>query len=138
MEALKNLIKNIALFLLVGAIPSIGWASGYFAAFSWTSFFLLLGGCFGILWFKERQNTQILKNILLTHQEGWALCEGDQILIRSPLFPTSSLQAFKSFFHADFFQDIEAAINGLIYKNIPFHIKTPTAQGSSIYTLKGE
>src|SRR3990167_5057699 len=138
MEAFKSLTKNIALFLLVGAIPSIGWASGYFTAFSWTSFFLLLGGCFCILWLKERQNAQMLKNILLTRKEGWALCEGDQIITRSPFFPTSSLQTLMSFFHPDFLQEVESAINGLIYKNAPFQIKVPTAQSASIYALKGE
>lgn len=138
MEALKSLIKNIALFLLVGAIPSIGWASGYFTAFSWTTFFLLLGGWFCVLWFKERQNAQALKTILLTCKEGWALCEGDQLIIRSPFFPTSSLQTLKSFFHPDFSQEVEAAINGLIYKNVPFQIKVPTAQNVSVYTIKGE
>lgn len=138
MEAFKTLIKNIALFFLVGAIPSIGWASGYFTAFSLASFFLLLGGFFCILWFKERQNAQTLKNILLTRNEDWALCEGDQIIMCSPLFPASSLQAFKAFFHPDFLQEVEMAINGLIHKNVPFQIKIPTSQNVSIYALRGE
>lgn len=138
MEAFKSLIKNIALFLLIGAVPSIGWASGHFTAFSWASFFLFLGGGACILWLKERQNAQILKTILQTRKEGWALCEGDQISLRSSLFPSSSLQTFTSFFHPDFLQEIEEAINGLIYKNVPFQIKAPTAHNISIYALRGE
>jgi signal transduction histidine kinase len=138
MEAYKSLIKNLALFLFIGAIPSIGWASGYFLAFSWASLFLLLGGCFSILWLKERQNTQTLKNILLTRDDAWALCEGDQILDHSPFFPSRSLQSFKEFVHPDVLQEVESAINELIHKNFPFKLKIHAAKGNAIYSFEGE
>jgi len=138
MEALKSLIKNIALFLFIGAIPSVGWASGYFLPFSWASLFLLLGGCLCIIWLKERQATQTLRNILIAHEDGWALCEGDQIIDRSPSFPSDSLQSFKAFLHPDTLQEVETAITALICKNLPFKIKVHAANSNAIYTLEGK
>lgn len=138
MEAHKNLIKNIALFLLIGALPSMGWASGYFAALSWTSFSLLFAGCICILWQKERQSTHSLRTILLTSEDGWALCEGDQIIDRSPCFPSQSLQSFKAFLHPDVLQEVELALSRLIYKNLHFKIKVHAAEGDDIYILEGK
>jgi PAS domain-containing protein len=138
MEEHKTLIKNIVLFLLIGAVPSFGWASGFFTAFSWASFFLLGGGCFCILWLKERHNAQDLKDILLTRKEGWALCKGDEIVSYSPFFPASSLQDLKSFFHVDVLQEVEGAINALVHKHVSFYLKLPVADSAAIYALKGE
>lgn len=138
MEAHKNLIKNIALFLFIGAIPSIGWASGYFLAFSWASFFLLVGGCFCILWLKERQNTQALKDILLTRDDAWALCEGDHLMDRSPFFPCDSLQSFKDFLHPDDLKEVELVVDKLIHNDSSFKIKVRAAKGSAIYSFEGE
>lgn len=138
MEAHKNLIKNIALFLFIGAIPSIGWASGYFVAFSWATLFLLSGGVFCILWLKERQNTQALKSILATRDDAWALCERDRIIGRSPFFPCESLPSFKQFLHPDIYLEADAAINSLIHKNLPFKMKVHAAKGNAIYAFEGE
>ncbi|MBA3813202.1 MAG: PAS-domain containing protein [Alphaproteobacteria bacterium] len=132
------MIKNIALFLFIGAVPSIGWASGYFSAFSWASLFLLLGGVFCMLWLTERQNTRTLKHILLTRDDAWALCEGDQIIDRSPFFPGHSLQSFKDFLHPDVFHEVESAINELINKGVCFKIQIHPAKGNAIYAFEGE
>lgn len=137
MEAFKNLIKNIALFLLIGAIPSIGWASGWFTAFSWASFALLLGGCFCILWLKERQSAQNLRDILLTRDDKWALCEGDQIIASSPSFPSQSLHSLKTFFHPTIAQEVEQAVSDLIYKNLSFQLTVHAVEGNAIYSFEG-
>lgn len=138
MGALNNLIKNIALFLFIGVVPSVGWASGYFIVFSWTSFFLLLGGCFWILWLKERQSAQILKNILLIRGEAWALCEGEQIIDQSPSFPSSSLQSFKAFLNPEDIKEVDAAIAGLVHKRVPFQITVHAFESKAIYAFEGE
>lgn len=138
MGAFKSLIKNIALFLFIGVIPSIGWASGYFIVFSWASFFLLLGGYLCILWLKERQTSQTLRNILLMRGEAWALCEGEQIIDQSPFFPSCSLQSFKAFLHPDCLLEVESSINGLIKKRTPFKITVYLVESNAVYSFEGE
>lgn len=138
MEAYDNLIKNIALFLFIGAIPSLCWAGGLFPAFSLTSFFLLLAGVFCILWIKSRTSSQMLRKLISTRSEAWALCEGNQIIDRSPSFPTDSLEALKLFLHPNSLQNIEAAIRALIEDNIRFQLKVHAAESSATYSLEGE
>lgn len=138
MEAFKSLIRNIALFIFIGAIPSIGWASGYVAAFSWTTFFLFLGGFFCVLWLKERQNHHVLRNILLTHEDAWAVWEGDQAIDKSSSFSADSLQSFKKFIHFDNLQEVELAIDKLVHTNLPFKINVNAAEGQSVYSLSGK
>ena len=138
MEAFKNLIKNIILFLLVGVVPSACWAGGLFYAFSWASFFLLIGGFFCILWLKARNSSHILRKLLLSRQEAWALCEKDQIIDHSPSFPGGSLQSFKAFLHPSSLPKVQSAIAELIHKNLPFQMRVHAAAHDAIYTLEGE
>jgi len=138
MGAYKNLIKNIFLFLFVGAAPSLCWAAGFFTAFSWASFFLLLGGLFCILWIKARHSSQTLRSLLLSRDEAWAICEGNQIIERSPSFPGDSLEAFKNFLHPDALLKVEFAIETLIYENTPFQMKVRANEGEAIYSFRGE
>ena len=138
MGAFKNLTKNIVLFLVIGVIPSIGWASGYFTAFSWASFLLLFGGCLCILWLKERQAAQTLRNILLTRSEAWALCEGEQIVDQSPSFPSCSLQSFKDFLHPDCLKAVETSIHELIHRKLSFQITVHALESKAIYAFEGE
>lgn len=138
MEAYKNLIKNIVLFLFIGAVPSLCWAGGLFSAFSLTSFFLLLSGFLCILWIKSLNSSQFFRKVLLTRGEAWALCEGNQIIDRSPSFPADSLEALKLFLHPASLQDIEEAIAQLIKERTAFQIKAQAVEGSAIYLLEGE
>lgn len=138
MEAFKNLIKNIALFLLIGAIPSLGWASGILTPLSWPSAFLFLAGVFCILWIKARNAAQSLRKILLTRGEAWALWEGYQIVERSPTFPSDSFESFQSFVHPNSLSDIERSLRHLIHENVPFQLRIRVAGGDAIYSLEGE
>ncbi|MBS0271940.1 MAG: PAS-domain containing protein [Proteobacteria bacterium] len=138
MEAYENLIKNVALFLFIGAIPSLCWAGGLFPAFSLPSFFLLLAGFFCILWFKSRTTSQLLRKLILSRGEAWALCEGDQIIDRSPSFPTDSIDALKLFLHPNALQSIDSALKALIEDNVPFQLKVHAAESNATYSLEGE
>jgi len=137
MEASKNLIKSIILFLFIGVLPSLGWATGLFNLFSWSSFFLLLGGFFCILWLKARKSAQTYRKLLLSHGEVWALSEGEQIIDRSPSFPGDSFQSFKSFLDANSLQKVETAMNSLVHQNLPFHLTIHGRESEAIYTLEG-
>jgi signal transduction histidine kinase/transcriptional regulator with PAS, ATPase and Fis domain len=138
MEAYKNLIKNIVLFLFIGAVPSICWAAGLFAAFSWPSFFLLLGSIFCILWLKARGSSQILRKILLAREEEWAICEGDQIIEHSPYFPANTLSSFKTFLHPNALLKVETALAELIHDEIAFQMRIHTSESDAIYAFEGE
>lgn len=138
MEAYKNLIKNIALFLFIGAIPSFCWASGIFPALSWASFFLLLGGLFCILWLKTRTTSQAFRQLLLTRGDAWGICEGTQIIDHSPSFPGGTLQFVIDFFHADCLPNIKAAIDDLIHQKVPFQVRAQAAVSDAFYVLEGE
>ena len=138
MEALKNLIKNIALFLLVGVIPSTCWAGGFFSAFSWSSCFLLIGVFSCFLWIKARNSSQSLRKVLLSREEAWALCEGEQIIDRSPSFPGDSLQSFEAFLHPASLPRVKSAIKGLLQKNLPFQMRIHAGAHDAIYAFEGE
>ncbi len=138
MEASKNLIKNIALFLFIGAIPSILWAAGYLTPMSLSSLFLLLAGCFCILWLKTYNTAQSLKKLLLTRGEIWAICEGDQIVDRSSSFPGNSLESLKDFLNSDSLAKVEPALSNLIHHHVPFQIRVQAAESEAIYSLDGE
>lgn len=133
----KKLIKNIALFLLVGAIPLVAWASGFLEAFSWASGFLLLGGVLCLLWLRERHTNQALKRVLMTCGDGWAVYEGNQLLDCSPAFPVTDLQAFKDFFHLDASLDIERAIARLMHDRCSFQITVRSAEGNDAFIFEG-
>lgn len=137
MEAFKNLIKNIALFLFIGAVPSICWAGGFFAAFSWPSFFLILASVFCILWLKVRSSAHLLRKLLLTQGEEWAICEGDQIIDHSPYFPADSLVAFKAFLHPDSLIKVQTPLARLLHENLPFQLRVDARGSKAAYTLKG-
>ncbi len=137
MEAFK-IIKNTALFLFIGAVPSICWAAGLFSAVSWPSLFLLLACLFCILWLKSRTNSQNLKNLLLTRREEWALCEGDQIIDHSTGFPATSLSEFKSFLDTEAAPKVSSAINALIRNNKPFQMRVTDSIDGFNYQLNGE
>jgi|GEM_PF-4757503 len=137
MEAFKNLIKNIALFLFIGAVPSICWASGLFAAFSWPSFFLILASIFCILWLKARTSAHLLRQLLLTQGEEWAICEGDQIVDHSPYFPADSLSAFKAFLHPDSLVKVQTPLARLFHENLPFQMRVDARGSNAAYMLKG-
>jgi len=137
MEAFKNLIKNIALFLFIGAVPSICWASGLFAAFSWPSFFLILASIFCILWLKARTSSHLLRQLLLTQGEEWAICEGDQIVDHSPYFPADSLSAFKAFLHPDSLVKVQTPLARLFHENLPFQMRVDARGSNTAYMLKG-
>jgi signal transduction histidine kinase len=138
MGAIKNLINNIGLFLFIGAVPSLCWAGGLFLPFSWASFFLLLTGILCLLWFKTRTSSVILRSLLLTREEEWALCEGDQIIDRSPHFPVDSLSTFKAFLHPDSFFKLETALAELFHDKVPFQLRVHPRDGHFIYTLEGD
>lgn len=140
MEALKNLIKNLFLFLflLVGIMPSTCWAGGFFVTFSWASFFLLIAGIFCILWVRARNTNQVSKKLLLSRQEAWALCEGEQIIDHSSSFPGDSLQSFKSFLHANSLPEVQSALADLIHKNLPFQMRVHAGEQDAIYILEGK
>jgi len=138
MEAYKNLLKNIALFLLIGAIPSICWAGGLVKPLSFTSLFLLLSGLFCILWLKAHASSHALRKLLLARGEAWALCEGDQVIDHSPSFPGDSLESLKELVHPEFLPRMEHALKGLIQDHHPFHLRIQTAESEAIYLLEGE
>lgn len=138
MEAYKNLIKNIALFLFVGAIPSLCWASGMFSPISWPTLFLLLGGVFCILWLKARNSSQTFRRLLLTRGDAWGICEGDQIVDHSPSFPGDSLHSLKAFFHTDSLPNVKSAIDGLFLQKMPFQVKVHAALSDAVYAFEGE
>ncbi len=138
MEAYKSLLKNIALLLFVGAIPSLCWASGLFTSFSWATCFLLAAGFFSVLWIRARSSSQFFQQLLLSRGDIWAICEGNQIVEKSPLFPVDSLHSLKSFFHPNSQPRADAAIHGLIHKNLPFLMRVETAKEHATYTFQGE
>jgi len=138
MEAFKILIKNIALFLFIGMVPSVCWAAGLFAAVSWPSLFLLLACFFCILWLKSRTNSLNYKSLLSTRREEWALCEGDQIIDSSPGFPGNSLTTFKAFFEPDSISKITPALTSLTKENMPFQMRVLGREGETIFSLEGE
>lgn len=138
MEAFKNLIKNIALFFFIGAVPSICWAAGLFSAFSWASFFLLLAGIFCILWIRARNSSELFRQILLAHGDAWVLCEGDQIIDCSPAFPADSLEAFKNSVPSEFRLKLQAAVDNLQYENLPFQMRVHTGNDKSVYIFEGK
>ncbi len=137
MEAFKNLTKNIALFLFIGAVPSLCWAGGFFAAVSWTSFFLILSAMFCILWLKSWNSAHISKNLLLAKGEEWAICEGDQFIDRSPHFPAESLSTFKTFLHPDSLAKLQTPLAHLLHENVPFQMRVNGWKRKVVYTLKG-
>lgn len=138
MEAYKTLIKNIALILFVGAIPSLCWASGIFPAISWPSFFLVLTVLFCALWIKARNSSQTFRKLLLTRGEAWGICDGTQITDYSPSFPAKSLKALGAFFHEDDREFAYKAINMLIHQQKPFQIKVNAALNEAIYSFEGD
>ncbi len=137
MEAFKNLIKNIALFLFIGAVPSLCWASGFFAAFSWPSFFLIFASIFCVLWLKARNSTHLLRQLLLTQGEEWAICEGDQVVDHSPYFPADSLAAFKAFLHPDSLIKVQTPLARLLHETLPFQMRVDARGSKASYVLKG-
>ncbi len=137
MGAYKTLLKNIALFLFVGAVPSLCWAGGVFAPLSWPSFFLLLSSILCLLWLKSRSSSQILRKILLAQGEEWAIYEGDQIIDRSPYFPGESLDDFKAFLHLDSVEKIQSPLARLLHENVPFQMRVKARGSHAAYSLKG-
>ncbi|MBY0272679.1 MAG: PAS-domain containing protein [Alphaproteobacteria bacterium] len=137
MEAYKNLITNISLFVLIGAVPSLCWAAGYFSPFSFASFFLLLAGFFGISYFKTRAQARLFKKLLLNRGEAWAICEGTRITESSPSFPTTSFSSLKDFFDPAMEESIEKTLNDLIFHNTSFHLRVSSAKSEAIYTFEG-
>jgi len=137
MEALQNLIKNLALFILIGIIPSLCWAAGLFSAFSLTTLFFLVGGFFFIFWLKTRQTTNTLRKLLLSREEAWALCEGDQIVDRSPSFPGNTLDVFYTFLHPDSLDKTKTALGALMHHQTSFQIRVYAAERGAIYSLEG-
>ncbi len=138
MGAIRNLINNIGLFLFIGALPSICWATGLFSAFSWASFFLLLTGILCILWLKARASAKTLEGILSAREEEWALCEGDQIIDRSPHFPVDNLSGLKPFLRPDSYFKLEIALAGLFHDKVPFYLHVHPQDGHFVYVLEGE
>lgn len=137
MGAYKTLLRNIALFLFIGAVPSLCWAGGMFATFSWSSFFLLLSGIFCLLWLKSRSSSQILRKLFLTQDEEWAIYEGDQVIDRSPYFPGESLEDFKAFLHPDSLEKIHSPLARLIHEHVPFQMRVNARGSHATYSLKG-
>ncbi len=137
MEAFKNLIKNLALFLLVGAAPSLCWAGGLFSAISWPSFFLLAMGIFCALWLKTRSSLSTLKQLLLAREEEWALCEGDQIIEKSSYFPGDTLQSFRTFVHAHSLPQVEECLGKLLKEHFPFQTHLRAHANNASYSLTG-
>ena len=137
MEAFKNLIKNLALFFLIGAVPSVCWAGGFFSAVSWPSFFLLATGLFCALWLKTRNSLYTLKQLLLAREEEWALCEDDQIIECSSYFPGKTLQDFQAFVHAHSLPKVEECLAKLVKENFPFQTRLRSHETSGSYSLTG-
>lgn len=138
MEAFKKILKNTALFFAVGAALILCWTASLFAAFSWASLFFILGGVFCVFWIKTRIASQILRKILLTRSETWALCDGEQIIESSPSFPVESFQDLEHFLHPISLPKAQLAIAELIHDNIPFEIRVQARESDAIYTFKGE
>ncbi len=137
MEAYKILIKNVALFLFVGALPFLCWVSGLFSAFSLPSLFILTACVFFILWIKSRNLTYTYRNLLLSRGDTWGICEGDQIVDCSPSFPAKSLEELRVFFHHDDLVSIDEAIEKLTHEKIPFQMKARSAIHEAIYAIEG-
>lgn len=138
MEAYKTLIKNIALLLFVGAIPSLCWASGVFPAISWPSLFMVLAVLFCVLWVISRNTSQTFRKLLLTRGDAWGICDGTHITDYSPSFPAKSLKALGAFFHEDDREFVYKAITLLIHEQKPFQIKVNAALNEAIYSLEGD
>lgn len=138
MGAFKNLIRNVALFLFLGGVPSFGWASGLFAPLSFISFFLLLSGTFCLLWLKAQSIAENLKNLLFLRGEAWALWEGEQCIDRSSTFPGETLSSLKNFVKLEFVPEVERVLSRFMKENVPFCLRFQAAGSSSIFSFEGE
>ena len=131
------LLKDIFLFLLIGIIPSLCWALGFFPAVSWSSFFLILSGLFCLLWFRSWNFSQVLKKVLLIQGEEWAVLEGEQFSNRSSCFPFESLEKLKSFLQAESLEKLNPLLTQLIQEKKPFQLRVATNENQPTYKLRG-
>lgn len=137
MEAYKNLITNISLFVLIGAVPSLCWAAGIFSPLSLPSLFLLLAGFFAISYFKTRAQSRLFKKLLLNRGEAWAICEGTKITESSPSFPVTSLSELKDFFDPAMGESLENGLNELVLHNTSFQLRLSSAKSDAVYIFEG-
>jgi signal transduction histidine kinase len=137
MEAYKNLITNISLFVLMGAVPSLCWAAGIFSPLSLPSLFLLLAGFFAISYFKTRAQGRLFKKLLLNRGEAWAVCEGTKIIESSPSFPATSLSELKDFFDPAMGENLENGLNELVLHNTSFQLRLSSAKSDAVYIFEG-
>jgi len=137
MEAYKNLITNISLFVLMGAVPSLCWAAGIFSPLSLPSLFLLLAGFFAISYFKTCAQGRLFKKLLLNRGEAWAICEGTKIIESSPSFPVTSPSELKDFFDPAMGESLENGLNELILHNTSFQLRLSSAKSDAVYIFEG-
>ncbi len=138
MEALKIKIKNIALYLFIGAMPILCWGAGYFAIISLPSFFLSLACLFCILWIKSYFLQANFKALLESSKEEWAILENGKITQSSQGFPGGTRELFLSFVDADFTSKVSSKLEALYKEHKPFQLRIKAREGGAIYELQGE
>ncbi|HCC24586.1 MAG TPA: hypothetical protein DEP85_03615 [Holosporales bacterium] len=138
MEAYKNLITNISLFVLIGAIPSLGWATGIMLPFSLSTLFLFVAAFCAVLCCKSRSNSHFFKKVLLSRGDAWAISDGDKITDCSPSFPATTIPQLKEYFDPINANKLSAALHQLFHQKTPFQFRLNAAKSDAIYLFEGE